>query len=125
MSPFLDLEPWPRGAFEFETPLPGSKSLTLRDCAIAALADGVSTVRFPGEADDYWRMKDCLRRLGIDVDDSRDDEVRIAGRGGSFAEGVDRAGSDVAVHDADGAERERPEGGGLGRGVFEGPAEEG
>ncbi len=87
MSPVLDLEPWPRGAFEFETSLPGSKSLTLRDCAIAALADGVSTVRFPGEADDYWRMKDCLRRLGIDVDDSRDDEVRISGRGGSFAPG--------------------------------------
>ena len=71
MSPFLDLEPWQQGSFRFETPLPGSKSLTLRDCGIAALADGDSTVRFPGECDDYWRMKDCLRRLGIDVDDSR------------------------------------------------------
>ena len=84
---FLDLEPWPAGRFEFTTPLPGSKSLTLRDCAIAALASGTSTVRFPGEADDYWRMKDCLRRLGIAVDDSRDDEVRIVGRGGEFAAG--------------------------------------
>jgi len=84
---FLDLEPWPQGSFHFETALPGSKSLTLRDCAIAALADGQSTVRFPGEADDYWRMKDCLRRLGIGVDDSREEEVRIAGRGGSFAPG--------------------------------------
>ena len=84
---FLDLEPWPQGSFHFETALPGSKSLTLRDCAIAALADGQSTVRFPGEADDYWRMKDCLRRLGIGVDDSREEELRIAGRGGNFAPG--------------------------------------
>ena len=82
MSPFLDLEPWPKGSFQFETPLPGSKSLTLRDCAIAALADGASTIRYPGEADDYWRMKDCLRRLGVAVDDSVEGEVRIAGRGG-------------------------------------------
>jgi 3-phosphoshikimate 1-carboxyvinyltransferase len=67
--------------------LPGSKSLTLRDCAIAALANGTSTVRYPGEADDYWRMKDCLRRLGIAVDDSDGDRVVIHGHGGAFAPG--------------------------------------
>lgn len=83
----LDLEPWPGGSFQFETPLPGSKSLTLRDCAIAALADGPSTIRYPGEADDYWRMKDCLRRLGIAVDDAAEDRVLITGRGGHFASG--------------------------------------
>jgi 3-phosphoshikimate 1-carboxyvinyltransferase len=83
----LDLEPWPGGSLEFETPLPGSKSLTLRDCAIAALANGTSTVRYPGEADDYWRMKDCLRRLGIAVDDSHDDRVIVHGHGGSFEPG--------------------------------------
>jgi len=83
----LDLESWASGAFQFETPLPGSKSLTLRDCAIAALADGVSTIRYPGECDDYWRMKDCLRRLGITVDDSVEGVVRIAGRGGDFIQG--------------------------------------
>jgi 3-phosphoshikimate 1-carboxyvinyltransferase len=87
MSPFLDLEPWPAGWFRFETPLPGSKSLTLRDCAIAALANGPSTILHPGEADDYWRMKDCLRRLGIAVDDSREDRVLISGQGGNFATG--------------------------------------
>ena len=86
--PFLDLEPWPQGSFHFETPLPGSKSLTLRDCAIAALADGTSTIRYPGECDDYWRMKDCLRRLGITVDDSMEDVVRITGRGGEFLPGA-------------------------------------
>jgi 3-phosphoshikimate 1-carboxyvinyltransferase len=92
MSPFLDLEPW-QGAFQFETPLPGSKSLTLRDCGIAALAEGETLVRYPGEADDYWRMKDCLRRLGLGVDDSHEDAVRITGRGGRFADG--RIGLDV------------------------------
>src|SRR4051812_34618371 len=81
---YLDLEPWPRGSFHFETPLPGSKSLTLRDCAIAALADGASTIRYPGECDDYWRMKDCLRRLGIAIDDRKDNEVRVEGQGGQF-----------------------------------------
>ena len=84
---FLDLEPWQQGSFHFETALPGSKSLTLRDCAIAALAQGVSTIRYPGEADDYWRMKDCLRRLGLDVDDSQDEAVTITGRGGHFGTG--------------------------------------
>ena len=79
--------PWEQGAFIFETALPGSKSLTLRDCAIAALADGASTIRYPGECDDYWRMKDCLRRLGIAVDNSAEDAVRITGRNGDFAVG--------------------------------------
>jgi 3-phosphoshikimate 1-carboxyvinyltransferase len=85
---FLDLDPWPEGPFQFATGLPGSKSLTLRDCAIAALANGTSKIRFPGECDDYWRMKDCLRRLGIAVDDSQEEVVRISGRGGDFAPGA-------------------------------------
>jgi len=85
---FLDLEPWQQGSFHFETPLPGSKSLTLRDCAIAALADGQSTIRYPGECDDYWRMKDCLRKLGIAVDDSVEGVVRISGQGGQFDDGA-------------------------------------
>ena len=85
---FLDLDPWPPGGFEFTTGLPGSKSLTLRDCAIAALANGESTIRYPGECDDYWRMKDCLRRLGITVDDAVDGVVRIRGRDGQFADGA-------------------------------------
>jgi 3-phosphoshikimate 1-carboxyvinyltransferase len=87
MGAFLDLEPWPAGRLQFETPLPGSKSLTLRDCAIAALAEGTSTVQYPGEADDYWRMKDCLRRLGMGVDDSVEGRVVITGQGGRFAPG--------------------------------------
>jgi 3-phosphoshikimate 1-carboxyvinyltransferase len=82
----LELAPW-AGRFDFAVGLPGSKSLTLRDCAIAALADGQSTIRFPGECDDYWRMKDCLVRLGIAVDDSEGEVVRITGQNGTFAPG--------------------------------------
>jgi 3-phosphoshikimate 1-carboxyvinyltransferase len=82
----LELTPW-GGRFDFSVGLPGSKSLTLRDCAIAALAEGTSTIRYPGECDDYWRMKDCLRRLGIEVDDAESDVVHITGRGGAFADG--------------------------------------
>jgi 3-phosphoshikimate 1-carboxyvinyltransferase len=84
---YLDLEPWQQGFFHFETALPGSKSLTLRDCAIAALADGTSAIRYPGEADDYWRMKDCLRRLGIAIDDSQEEAVVITGGAGRFGSG--------------------------------------
>lgn len=88
----LELSPWSSPAratraFDFRVALPGSKSLTLRDCAIAALADGESIVRYPGECDDYWRMKDSLRRLQIAVDDSAPESVRIGGRGGEFAAG--------------------------------------
>jgi 3-phosphoshikimate 1-carboxyvinyltransferase len=82
----LELTPW-AGRFDFAVGLPGSKSLTLRDCAIAAVAAGTSTIRYPGECDDYWRMKDCLRRLGIAVDDAASDVVCITGRGGAFAAG--------------------------------------
>jgi len=32
-------------------------------------------------------MKDCLRRLGVVIDDSREGEVRITGRGGEFGAG--------------------------------------
>jgi 3-phosphoshikimate 1-carboxyvinyltransferase len=85
--PFLDLEPWPQGSFHLETGLPGSKSLTLRDCAIAALAHGTSAIRFPGEADDFWRMKDCLSRLGIDISYPQEEVMHVTGRGGQFAAG--------------------------------------
>jgi len=92
----LDLEPWSASAGtprapgrrpDFHFGLPGSKSLTLRDCAIAALADGESKILFPGECDDYWRMKECLQRLGIEVDDSTPEQLRVVGRAGHFAAG--------------------------------------
>src|SRR5690606_36751919 len=48
---------------------------------------GTSTIRYPGECDDYWRMKHCLRRLGVAVDDAEGDTVGITGRSGAFATG--------------------------------------
>ncbi len=83
----LELVPW-SGRPEVRFGLPGSKSLTLRDCAIAALADGESTILFPGECDDYWRMKDCLKRLGIAIDDSTPEQLKVTGRAGRFAGGT-------------------------------------
>jgi 3-phosphoshikimate 1-carboxyvinyltransferase len=83
----LALSPW-SGRVESCFGLPGSKSLTLRDCAIAALADGESTILFPGECDDYWRMKECLQRLAIDIDDRTPEQLRVIGRGGKFVEGA-------------------------------------
>jgi 3-phosphoshikimate 1-carboxyvinyltransferase len=86
-TPPLDLVPW-SGRPELSFGLPGSKSLTLRDCAIAALADGESTILFPGECDDYWRMKDCLQRLGIAIDDKTPEQLKVVGRAGQFAAGT-------------------------------------
>jgi 3-phosphoshikimate 1-carboxyvinyltransferase len=82
----LTLQPW-TGRVEFRLGLPGSKSLTLRDCAIAALADGESKILFPGECDDYWRMKECLQRLEIEIDDRIPEQLRVVGRAGRFAAG--------------------------------------
>jgi 3-phosphoshikimate 1-carboxyvinyltransferase len=84
--PALELVPW-SGRPELKLGLPGSKSLTLRDCAIAALADGESTILFPGECDDYWRMKECLQRLGIAIDDKTPEQIKVVGRAGRFATG--------------------------------------
>jgi 3-phosphoshikimate 1-carboxyvinyltransferase len=82
----LELQPW-SGRVELRLGLPGSKSLTLRDCAIAALADGESTILFPGECDDYWRMKECLQRLAIELDDQTPEQLRVIGRAGHFGAG--------------------------------------
>lgn len=48
--------------------LPGSKSLTNRALACAALADGRSTLVGALDADDTDAMATCLRQLGVDVE---------------------------------------------------------
>lgn len=80
------VELW-RGPRNFSLGLPGSKSLTLRDCAIAALAQGRSEIAFPGKCDDYDRMLDCLQRLGARVSKDEADTVAIEGSGGKFVAG--------------------------------------
>lgn len=85
-SPSRVIQPWLKpGALSLG--LPGSKSLTLRDCAIAALAPGRSEIAFPGECDDYARMLDCLQRLGTVVSEVGTHTLAIEGQGGVFAGG--------------------------------------
>ena len=68
--------------------LPGSKSITLRNLVLAALAEGRTEIATPCDCDDSREMVECLGRLGISVE-TRDDFRRICveGRGGRFPEG--------------------------------------
>jgi 3-phosphoshikimate 1-carboxyvinyltransferase len=63
--------------------VPGSKSITNRALALAALAAGTTTVSNALFADDTQRMMDCLRALGFELraDEARA-EVVVSGRGG-------------------------------------------
>lgn len=64
-------------------PVPGSKSYTNRALLIAALADGHSVLRGALFSDDTDRMADSLRRLGIRVEEDRDDyRFEVWGEGG-------------------------------------------
>lgn len=54
-------------AFSFKLALPGSKSIALRQLAIAALTDGVTTLSGVPECDDTAAMLDCLRALGVRI----------------------------------------------------------
>ncbi|MGB2968131.1 MAG: 3-phosphoshikimate 1-carboxyvinyltransferase, partial [Phycisphaerae bacterium] len=47
---------------------PGSKSLTNRALAVAALADGRTTIESAGFSDDTRVMAEALRALGIEVE---------------------------------------------------------
>ena len=57
----------PIDAFRATIRPPGSKSLTNRALLLAALADGVSHLRYPLIADDSQRMIEALRALGFDI----------------------------------------------------------
>jgi 3-phosphoshikimate 1-carboxyvinyltransferase len=66
-------------------PVPGSKSLTNRYLACAALAGGTSAILGASLADDAHAMIDGLAALGVDVDVRRDDAfIRVIGSGGSW-----------------------------------------
>ncbi len=64
-------------------PVPGSKSLTNRALILAALAQGVSTLRGALASDDTRVMVESLRRLGLDVEaDEAAETLRVMGQGG-------------------------------------------
>jgi 3-phosphoshikimate 1-carboxyvinyltransferase len=65
--------------------VPGSKSITNRALALAALADGPVTLTNALFADDTAHMIDCLRALGFVVDaDAERSEITVWGRAGGF-----------------------------------------
>ena len=60
---------------------PGSKSQTIRALVISALADGVSLLRGPLEANDTRAARDALGLLGVEVTDAGD-SWRVGGSSG-------------------------------------------
>jgi 3-phosphoshikimate 1-carboxyvinyltransferase len=71
----------PVGPVDASLRVPGSKSITNRALAVAALADGVSELSGALVAEDRTVMADGLRRLGIAVE-GEGASVRVHGQGG-------------------------------------------
>lgn len=71
-------------SFHAQINMPGSKSITIRDLALAALANGVSVIKSPGVCDDTFRMADSLRRMGIHIDEAADGTLTVHGTNGRF-----------------------------------------
>lgn len=66
-------------------PVPGSKSITNRALALAALASGTTTLTNALFADDTAHMMDCLRSLGFVVDDAPErEQIAIHGLGATI-----------------------------------------
>ncbi len=78
-----DVHLYPAGPLRGTASLPGSKSLTNRYLACAALADGVSTLAGVSGGDDAHAMVAGLEQLGIHID-SRADELIVVGCRGTF-----------------------------------------
>lgn len=73
----------PIGPFDAEVRVPGSKSLTNRALAVAALADGRSELHGALVADDRTVMVEGLRALGVRIDGGHADTALIVhGTGG-------------------------------------------
>ena len=70
--------------------LPGSKSITNRALLLAALADGVSSLRAPLHSEDTLYMREALRDLGVTIDEHPADSLIIGGGGAGV--------SDLTVH---------------------------
>jgi 3-phosphoshikimate 1-carboxyvinyltransferase len=62
--------------------IPGSKSHTIRAVAIASLADGQSTIRYPLVSGDTLSAVECYRLLGARIDTSDSLAWKVVGTGG-------------------------------------------
>ena len=80
-SPAIQVGPF-QGA-KGEITLPGSKSISNRVLLLAALANGVTTLKQLLDADDTQVMRNALRQLGLSVEDRGLDCV-VTGCGGLF-----------------------------------------
>ena len=68
--------------------LPGSKSITLRNLVLAALAEGATEIASPCDCDDTREMVECLGDLGISIETSEDYRtLTVEGKGGRFLNG--------------------------------------
>ena len=68
--------------------LPGSKSITLRNLVLAALAEGTTEIITPCDCDDTREMVECLGNLGVSIETSDDYwRISVEGRGGRFSKG--------------------------------------
>ncbi len=77
-----------RNKFNLSIVLPGSKSITLRNLVLAALAEGTTEITAPCDCDDTREMVECLVRLGIPIDADADYScLMVEGQGGRFVEG--------------------------------------
>ncbi len=76
----------PRGPLEGTVSVPGSKSITNRALLLAAMADGVSTLRGGLDSDDTVVMRAALRAMGIEVthEHEAEDIWQVHGQGGRF-----------------------------------------
>ena len=76
-------------SIDFNIELPGSKSITLRNLVLAALAEGTTEIATPCDCDDTREMVKCLGELGISIETSEDyRRMTVEGRGGGFTEGA-------------------------------------
>jgi 3-phosphoshikimate 1-carboxyvinyltransferase len=57
-----------------------SKNYTTRYMLTAALADGISTIRFPAHSEDSDAMRRCLKKLGATIVET-DDQMQLTGFG--------------------------------------------
>ncbi|MPZ51163.1 MAG: 3-phosphoshikimate 1-carboxyvinyltransferase [Acidimicrobiia bacterium] len=64
---------------DFQIHPPGSKSITNRALVCAALANGISRLHDPLNAEDTKVMRDAVRRLGITIDDVDDPWLVLGG----------------------------------------------
>lgn len=77
----MNYEVQPTTALKGTLQLPADKSISHRSAMFAALHDGTSTITNFSEAADPHSTLDCLRRLGIRIEEPGDNTVIVEGKG--------------------------------------------